>query len=73
MSKIGFCDLEAAVGRTTACPGEPCVFWEHGGCLIAPLRADLERNRELAYILLPLRAKLGSPSIEADLPPGLRE
>jgi hypothetical protein len=69
------CQLDAAAGRTTRCPGDACPFWKDNECVVAPLRADLSGNSGLVDLLVGLRASLvrhGPPgSFREFHPPGL--
>lgn len=52
------CRMKESLGRLEACPGEPCPFWERGGCAFEAL--DLRGRPELAEFLSELRAELES-------------
>lgn len=52
------CRMKESLGQAEACPGEPCPFWEGGGCTFQSL--DLRGRPELAGYLLGLRAELAS-------------
>jgi hypothetical protein len=56
--EIGGCRMKESLGQAEACPGEPCPFWERGGCAFQSL--DLRGRPELAGFLLGLRAELAS-------------
>jgi hypothetical protein len=64
------CVLHYSVGRTEACPGKTCAFWDRGSCALTSLRSDLPDNPNLARFLLGLRAQIeGEPQLGlADLP-----
>lgn len=55
------CTLQYAVGRTEACPGARCPFWEEEvevGCVVRPIVRQLIEQPALAQHLLELRADL---------------
>jgi hypothetical protein len=55
------CTLQYAVGRTEACPGARCPFWEEEvevGCVVRPIERQLIDQPALAQHLLELRADL---------------
>jgi hypothetical protein len=63
----GACRLAGAVGRTQACPGLPCPFWDEaedlgGACIVEQLALErtleLQRRHDLADWLLRLRGTL---------------
>ena len=60
------CSLELAVGKTGACPGEACPFWEPGGAALdgrcAVEHFDLAPQGSLARWLLEIRERLASAS-----------
>lgn len=60
------CSLEAAVGRSEACPEDGCPFWEPGGAALGGRCAfeelGLTADERLATWLLELRGKLESAS-----------
>lgn len=64
------CSLEAAVGRTEACPEDDCPFWEPGGAVLGGRCAfeqlGLSADSELAAWLLEIRARLASASSPDD-------
>lgn len=68
------CRIDSALGRSRACPGELCPFWQDDACVIAGLRADLGSTPGLPRLLLTIRTQLGGvPGIDYTLlPPGLR-
>ena len=52
------CTIELiAEGHADRCPGEQCVFWEHG-CTLARIEAELDGRPEVAQLLLDLRGAL---------------
>jgi hypothetical protein len=69
------CQLDHAVGRRRACPGEPCAFWVDDHCAVAPFWSDFEDNPEVAEILSGLRTDLENRDRRSVLrtfhPPGL--
>lgn len=82
------CQLQSAVDRIEECPRGGCPFWEPGtqvlepGCAIERLGLPLEldRNPQLAYWLLFVRAGLDERRereergrLGMQLPPGLHE
>jgi len=69
------CQLDAALGRSTGCPGESCPFWRDERCVIEPLQADFTHDACLVTTLVGVRAGLargipGDPLREFH-PPGL--
>lgn len=65
------CSLEQAAGRTVACPGSACVFWEPGGAVLEGRcvfeHVDLAERPEVAGELLRIRSLLeSSASADAD-------
>ena len=58
------CSLEAAVGRTEACPEDACPFWEPGGAALGGRCAfeelDVTADAALASWLLEIRERLAS-------------
>jgi hypothetical protein len=62
------CSLEAAVGRSAACPEDACPFWEPGGAALAGRCAfeELGISADLASWLLEIRARLDAASSVED-------
>jgi hypothetical protein len=62
------CSLEAAVGRTGACPEDTCPFWEPGGAALGGRCAlehlDVKHDRATARWLLELRQRLTTAGSE---------
>jgi hypothetical protein len=62
------CSLEAAVGKTEACPEDACPFWEPGGAALGGRCAFEEvgvaPDAALATWLLEIRQKLEATSPE---------
>jgi hypothetical protein len=60
------CTLEAAVGRSAACPEHACPFWEPGGAALSGRCAweelRLTADSELATWLLEIRGRLEEAS-----------
>ena len=60
------CTLEAAVGKSQACPEDVCPFWEPGGAALGGRCAweqlGVEADSELANWLLELRDRLEAAS-----------
>ena len=60
------CSLEAAVGRSEACPEDACPFWEPGGAALGGRCAfeqlGIEADQELAAWLLEIRGRLETVS-----------
>jgi hypothetical protein len=58
------CSLEAAVGKTAACPQGACPFWEAGGAALegrcAFEQLDTINDAALASWLLEIRERLAS-------------
>jgi len=71
----GLCHLDAAMGRSTACPGEECPFWKDESCVIAPLRAQFTEDACLVTVLAGVRAQATKRAPDHALrefhPPGL--
>ena len=66
------CSLQTAVGKTEACAGDACPFWEHGRAAMAGRCAfeqlDVAADAALATWLLEIRGRLtstGSAASEA--------
>jgi hypothetical protein len=64
------CSLEAAVGKTHACPGDACPFWDPGGAALGG-RCALEElgvvaDASLSAWLLEIREKLGAAGSEEE-------
>jgi hypothetical protein len=54
------CTLELiAEGHAERCPGEACVFWEHG-CILVRVEEELDTRPEVASLLLELRRTIES-------------
>jgi hypothetical protein len=52
------CTIELiAEGHAERCPGDGCVFWEHG-CILARVESELADRPEVAQVLLDLRREL---------------
>ena len=64
------CSLEAAVGRSEACPEDGCPFWEPGGAALAGRCAfeelGLSADAGLATWLLEIRGRLETASSVAE-------
>lgn len=65
------CSLEAAVGRSQACPEDACPFWEPGGAALAGRCAfeelGISADAGLAAWLLEIRGRLeATSSVEED-------
>ena len=60
------CTLEAAVGKSEACPEDACPFWEPGGAALGGRCAweelELTADSELATWLLEIRGRLEEAS-----------
>jgi hypothetical protein len=60
------CTLEAAVGRSEACPEDTCPFWEPGGAALGGRCAweqlGVSADSELAAWLLEIRGRLEATS-----------
>ena len=52
------CRMKESLGQFEACPGDPCPFWERGGCAFKSV--DLHGRPELAEFLSKLRGELES-------------
>ena len=54
------CTIELiAEGHAERCPGEACVFWEHG-CALTRIEYELEGRPDVARLLVDLRRELES-------------
>ena len=54
------CTIELiASGHAERCPGEACVFWEHG-CALTRIEYALEGRPDVAQLLVDLRRELES-------------
>lgn len=54
------CTIELiAEGHAERCPGEQCVFWEHG-CALTRIEYELEGRPDVARLLTDLRRELES-------------
>jgi hypothetical protein len=52
------CTIELiAEGHAERCPGEECVFWEHG-CALTRIEYELEGRPDVAQLLVDLRREL---------------
>jgi hypothetical protein len=52
------CTIELiAEGHAERCPGDACVFWDHG-CVLARVEAELDSRPEVAQLLVDLRREL---------------
>lgn len=64
------CSLEAAVGRSEACPEDACPFWEPGGAALAGRCAfeelGISADADLASWLLEIRERLEASSSAED-------
>lgn len=65
------CTLEAAVGKSEACPEDACPFWEPGGAVLGGRCAweqlGVAADSELATWLLEIRGRLeAASSVEED-------
>jgi hypothetical protein len=64
------CSLEAAVGRSAACPEDLCPFWEPGGAVLggrcAFEKLDITADASLAAWLLEIRGRLEDGSSVED-------
>jgi hypothetical protein len=64
------CTLQAVVGKTEACPGETCPFWEPGGAALggrcAVEHLGVAADPPLASWLLEIRGKLAAASSEEE-------
>ena len=64
------CSLEAAVGKTDACPEDSCPFWEPGGAALGARCAveglGVEADAALATWLLGIRERLTGASSEEE-------
>jgi hypothetical protein len=62
------CSLEAAVGRSQACPEDACPFWEPGGAVLGGRCAlehlDVADDAPTASWLLEIRERLAAASSE---------
>jgi hypothetical protein len=60
------CSLEAAVGRSEACPEDACPFWEPGGAVLGGRCAfeqlDITADASTAAWLLEIRGRLENAS-----------
>jgi hypothetical protein len=60
------CSLEAAVGKSEACPADGCPFWEPGGAALGGRCAfeqlDITSDAALAVWLLEIRGRLEAAS-----------
>lgn len=60
------CSLEAAVGKTAACPEDACPFWEPGGAVLGGRCAfealGISADTGLASWLLEIRGRLEAAS-----------
>jgi hypothetical protein len=54
------CTIElVAEGHAGRCPGEECVFWEHG-CALTRIEYELEGRPDVARLLVELRSELAA-------------
>lgn len=64
--KTPLCTLEAAVGKTEACPEDACPFWEPGGAALggrcAWEKLGMVADPDLAAWLLEIRGRLEAAS-----------
>jgi hypothetical protein len=68
--KARICSLEAAVGRSEACPEDACPFWEPGGAALGGRCAfeelGISADAGLAAWLLEIRGRLEEGSVEEE-------